>query len=95
VKLFTCGQGRKGGSLPGPLAHPCGRAAKALDDAGHTYELETVGGYRLLPWTRRGERDEIRRLTGQEDVPVLVLDTQAVLHGTGAIVRWAKDNPKA
>lgn len=93
--LYTCGQTKKGGGLPGPLAHPCGRAAKALDDAGHDYELRVAGGYRMLPWTRRGQRDEIRRLSGQEDVPVLVLGDQQVVSGSGAIVRWARANPPA
>ena len=45
--LYTCGQKTSHGGL----GHPCGRAGNALDDAGHTYELKTVGGYRLAPWT--------------------------------------------
>jgi hypothetical protein len=36
--LYTCGQ-----KTHGPrLMHPCAAAGKALDDAGHTYELPTV-----------------------------------------------------
>jgi hypothetical protein len=42
--LYTCTDGKALGGLPAPVAHPCGRAAKALDDAGHTYELKTVNG---------------------------------------------------
>ena len=45
--LYTCGFKKTAGDLPAAIAHPCGRAAKALDDAGHDYELKTVGGYRL------------------------------------------------
>ena len=93
MKLYTCAQRTRGGSLPGPLGHPCGRAAKALDDAGHSYEIETVGGYKVLPWTRRGRRDEIRRLTGQEDVPVLVVGPAEVVQGTSAIIDWAGAHP--
>ena len=90
MKLYSCGQKGRGGSLPGPIAHPCGRAKKALDEAGLTYELETVKGYRRLPWTRKGdERAEIRRLSGQEDVPILVLDDGTTISGSGAIVDWA------
>lgn len=70
--------------------HPCARAAKALDDAGVDYELEVVGGYKALPWTRRGQRDEIQRLTGQSDVPVLVGDDGLVVAGSGEIVAWAR-----
>ena len=82
-----------GGSLPGPLAHPCGRAAKALDDAGLEYQLEVVGSYRLMPWTwpgRARERAEVRRLSGQDDVPILALDDGEVIAGSSSIVRYAR-----
>ena len=86
MKLYTCGQREHAAAL----GHPCGRAAKALRDAGHEFEIEEVEGYRLMPWTRRGKRDEIRDLSGQENVPVLVLDDGEVVAGSGSIVRWAK-----
>jgi glutathione S-transferase len=89
MKLYTCGQGDHAAGF----GHPCGRAAKALRDAGHTVELETVEGYRLLPWTRTGKRDAIREISGQENVPVLVLDDGEVISGSGTIVRWAKAHP--
>ena len=91
--LYTCAAKKVGGSMPEPLAHPCGKAAKALDDAGHTYDLETVGGFKALGFTRRGKRDEIRRLSGQEDVPLLVLDDGEVVTGNQAIVDWARAHP--
>jgi len=96
--LYTCGAKKQGGALPGPLAHPCGRAAKALDDAGHDYELQTVGGYRMLPWTwrtRSRDRAEIKRLSGQEQVPILVLDDSEVISGSGEIAEWAAQNQPA
>lgn len=69
---------------------------KALDDAGIDYELEVVPGYRLLPWTRGGDaRKEIRELTGQDNVPVLVLDDGSTVVGSGDIKRWAGQNPAA
>lgn len=89
MRLYTCPARTIGGTVP-VITHPCGKAAKALDDAGHTYEVEVVGGFKALPITRRGKRDEIRRLTGQEDVPVLVLDDGTAIAGTGKIVAWAK-----
>jgi glutathione S-transferase len=89
--LYTCGQK----DHQARLGHPCGRAAKALRDAGHEFEIETVDGYRLLPWTRRGKRDKIRELSGQEDVPVLVTGDGEVVSGTGTIVAWAKAHPVA
>lgn len=89
MQLYTCGQADHAAAF----GHPCGRAAKALRDAGHTIEITKVEGYRLLPWTRRGKRDAIRELSGQEDVPVLVTEGGEVVSGTGAIMRWANANP--
>ena len=91
VKLYTCGQTSKGASLPQPIAHACGRAIKALDEAGVDYEVEVVSGYRLLPWTRWGDaRKKIRDLTGQDNVPVLQLADGTAIAGSGSIVDWAK-----
>jgi glutathione S-transferase len=88
--LYTCGQRKNGPAF----LHPCSRAAGALDDAGYDYEIKTVGGYRMLPWTRRGDtRAEIEELTGQSDVPVLVLDDGETIAGSGRIADWAKANP--
>jgi glutathione S-transferase len=81
--------------LPGPIAHPCGKAAKALDDAGHTYECKQVKGGTFKFWTwpsRARDRAEIEQLSGQRSVPILVLDDGAVVTGSGAIVRWAKEH---
>ena len=89
MKLYTCGQTDHGAGF----GHPCGRAARALREAGYEIDIEVVGGYRLMPWTRRGKRDEIRELSGQEDVPVLVADDGKVVSGTGTIIAWAKEHP--
>jgi glutathione S-transferase len=51
--------------------------------------VKTVGGFKAIPLSRRGKRDEIISLTGQQDVPVLVLDDGTVLQGTNVIVEWA------
>lgn len=91
MKLYTCGKTDGGAAL----GHPCARAARALREAGYEFEIEVVGGYRLLPWTRRGKRDAIRALSGQEDVPVLVTGTGEVVSGSGSIVRWAVAHPAA
>jgi hypothetical protein len=55
--LYTCTDGTAFGGLPGPLAHPCGRAAKALDDAGHRYERKddgevVTGSGAIAQWAR-------------------------------------------
>jgi len=96
--LYTCSLEKTGGGLPGPLAHPCGRAAKALDDAGHGYEIKTVKGGSLRPWTwpsRARDRAEVEQLSGQRAVPILVLDDGGVISGTGEIVGWAHAHPAA
>ncbi len=94
--LYTCTDGKAFGGLPGPIAHPCGKAAKALDDSGHVYEHRQVKGGSLKLWTwpsRARDRAEIEKLSGQRAVPILVLDDGAVITGSGGIVEWARENP--
>jgi glutathione S-transferase len=94
--LYTCAARTHGANAP-IVKHPCGVAAQALDKSGHTYTVKVVGGFKNLPLSRRGKREEIRALTGQEDVPVLVLDDGTTVEGTSAIVEWASshDGPPA
>lgn len=90
--LYTCGQKTMG---PG-FAHPCAKAGKALDAAGYEYEIKTVGGYRLAAWTwgsRGADREEVKRLSGTNEVPILVLDNDEVISGSGAIAEWAREHP--
>jgi glutathione S-transferase len=57
-----------------------------------------VRGGKFKLWTlpkRASDRAEIERLTGQRDVPVLVLDDKSVLTGSGAIVAWARERASA
>jgi glutathione S-transferase len=94
VILYTCGQKKRGPAL----VHPCAKAAKALDAAGFQYELRTVGSYRLMPWTwghREDDRAEVRKLSGQNLVPILVLDDGEVVSGSGTIASWAGEHPAA
>jgi glutathione S-transferase len=96
--LYTCEDGKAFGGLPAPIAHPCGRAAKALDDAGHSYELKKVKGGTLKLWTwpaRGRDRAEIEKLSGQRGVPILVLDDATVVTGSGEIVTWAREHAPA
>ncbi len=101
VVLYTCTDGKSLGELPGPLdalAHPCGKAAVALDKAGHGYELKKVKGGALKLWTlpsRAKDRAEIEELSGQRAVPILVLDDGAVIAGSGEIVKWARETAPA
>ena len=79
-----------------PAVHPCGKAAKALDDAGHSYEWKRVNGGTLKFWTwpnRARDRAEVEQLSGQRSVPILVLDDDDVVVGSAAIVSWAQSHP--
>jgi hypothetical protein len=90
VVLYTCESGKTA-----PIAHPCGKAAKALDDAGHSYDCQQVKGGTLKLWTwptRARDRAEIERLSGQRSVPILVLAGGEVINGSGNIVRWAREH---
>jgi glutathione S-transferase len=96
VVLYTCTDGKALGGLPAPIAHPCGRAARALDDAGHSYEWKKVKGGTLKLWTlptRARDRAEVEQLSGQRAVPILVLDDGEIVTGSAAIVSWARQNP--
>jgi glutathione S-transferase len=88
VILYTCPARTHGANAP-LIKHPCGVAAQALDDAGHSYEVKVDGGFKNVPLSRRGKRGEILALSGQEDVPILVLDDGTTINGSGPIVAWA------
>ncbi len=59
---------------------PCGKAARALKEAGVEFETERVAG-------RKSKRPEIVELTGQKRVPVLV-DGDQVIHDSKRIVEY-------
>jgi glutathione S-transferase len=47
-----------------------------------------------LTWgTRNADREEVKQLSGTNEVPILVLDDGEVISGSGAIARWAKEHP--
>ena len=97
MTLYTCGAKTHLAGI-GPVGHPCGRAGKALEQAGYSYELKVVGGYKNVPWTwrtRDRDRAEVERLSGKKDVPILVLDDGEVIAGSGTIVDWANEHPSA
>ena len=51
-----------------------------------------------MPWTwpsRARDRAEIERLSGQRAVPILVVDDDTVISGSGTIAAWARDTPPA
>ena len=74
-----------------PEGHPCRIAHRALKDAGHDPDVVKVYGLGQLPDFTTG-RKEVKRLTGESWVPVLVLDDGEVIQGSQKIVDWARDH---
>jgi hypothetical protein len=74
-----------------PGAHPCKRAHDALKDAGYSPRVVRTYGFAGLPDVTRGRR-EVKRLTGESFVPVLVLDDGGVIKDSSNIVAWARAN---
>jgi glutaredoxin len=75
-----------------PGAHPCKRAYDALIDAGHSPDVVKTYGFGQLPDVTTG-RKEVKRLTGQSFVPVLVVGQREVITGSKNIIAWARENP--
>jgi hypothetical protein len=94
VKLYVCyGTWTAGKPLH---AHPCGEAHKAVVDAGHKPDVIRSYGLGLLPGAindlTQGRR-EVKELTGNYWVPVLVLDDGTVIQGSKKVIAWARANP--
>ena len=93
MKLYVCWGTWK--PAPRPGGHPCGRAYHALVDAGYQPEVVKSYGLGLLPdaLNKTAGRQEVKRLTGNQWVPVLVSDNEVVIQGSREIENWAKANP--
>ena len=90
MKLYVCwGTFRS----PRPGGHPCRNAHEALLEAGCDPEVERVYGLGVLGDTLNPTRAKIRKLTGQNLVPVLVTDEDEVIQESHKIIAWAKANP--
>lgn len=98
MKLYVCWGTfpvpwpRRGASWR-PAAHPCKRAYDALVEAGYRPEVVRTYGFGFLPDITPGRR-EVRRLTGQSYVPVLILENGESVAESGNIVRWAAEHPR-
>lgn len=90
LTLYTCDLDRGG-----PRFHPCRRVHEALDAAGHSYETVVFDRNRPFGLLTGGKRPKLKEISGQEKLPVLVLDDGRVISGSGAIIGWAKDTPPA
>jgi hypothetical protein len=95
MKLYICWGTFK--PAPRPGGHPCGNAHEALTEAGYEPEVIRSYGLGILPgWLNpTSGRREVKRLTGNYWVPVLVTDDGTVIQGSREIMDWAKANPAA
>jgi Glutathione S-transferase, N-terminal domain len=82
-------------AAPRPGGHPCGNAYRALTEAGYEPEVIKSYGLAVLPefMNRTRGRQEVKKLTGQLEVPVLVTDTGEVVRESKDIVAWANAHP--
>ncbi len=79
------------GTLGPAKRHPCAKAHKALVAAGH--EPRVVRTYGCYGTDRFfSGRREIKRLTGNYEVPTLVLDDGSLIDGSDTIAAWAAAN---
>jgi glutathione S-transferase len=91
LKLYVC-YGTFGSPRPG--GHPCGNAYRALQEAGHDPEVKKAYGLGLLPdFLNTRTRKEVKKLTGNSFVPVLVTDDGEVVSDSKNIVAWAEAHP--
>jgi glutathione S-transferase-like protein len=94
MKLYICH-----GTFPMPIrpgGHPCRNAYEALREAGHEPELIKSRGLAILPdgvFNRTDGRQEVKRLTGDTMVPVLVTDDGEVVKDSKRIIEWAREHP--
>jgi Glutathione S-transferase, N-terminal domain len=95
MKLYVCYGTWK--PAPRPGGHPCGTAYHALKDAGYEPEVIRSYGLGMLPeaLNRTSGRQEVKRLTGNQWVPVLVADDDTVVQGSREIADWATAHPAA
>jgi len=94
MKLYVCYGTWK--PAPRPGGHPCGTAYEALKDAGYDPEVKRAHGLGALPGFLNNMtpgRREVKRLTGNYWVPVLVKDDGSVIQGSREIAEWARGNP--
>jgi glutaredoxin len=92
LTLYTCHVGRGGPSF---VPHGCRRAHQALDEAEIEYESVVFGKGRPRALGTTGKRSELKRISGQEQLPVLALPDGTTVIREAAIVAWAAERKPA
>ncbi len=76
----------------GPKIHPCRRASEALEHAGIEVERVVFDKNRPLGLFTKGKRPELKKLSGQEKLPVLQLADGTTIAPSSAIIKWAREH---
>ena len=98
MKLYVC-WGTWKGRTPWPFrraeSHPCGVADEALKKAGYAPDVVRCLGWEALPrlFNLTPGRRQVKELTGEVTVPVLVTDDGEVVTGSSEIAAWASRTP--
>jgi glutathione S-transferase len=87
--LYVC-HGDEGG----PRIHPCRRVQEALNAAGIPYTKVVAGHGSPIPFLRKGSRDELVEVTGQDKLPAMKLPDGTVLTHSKAILQWVAEQPQ-
>ena len=90
IVLYTCHLDRGG-----PPFHPCKRCHDALEEAGHEYRTEVFARNRPFGLATKGRRPELKKMSGQEKLPVMKLADGTVISGSNEIIKWVRENAPA
>jgi hypothetical protein len=90
VKLYVCWGTFQ---VPAVRSHPCRDAFDALQEAGYEPDIVKTYGFGGLPDALNMTRREVKRLTGQSWVPVLLTDDGTAILESKRIAAWAAAHP--
>lgn len=79
----------------GPPPHACKRSQRALRDAGHDFEKVVFAKGIPFGLFTKGRRPQLKEMSGQEQLPVLMLPDGSTVNGSSKIIAWAKANAPA
>jgi hypothetical protein len=88
MKLYICW------STDGSDHHDCAKVSRALEAAGHEFDLVKAKGSQFLPkFLQFKVRKEVFALTGSYFVPVLLLGDGTAINKPDEIIAWAQNHP--
>jgi Glutathione S-transferase, N-terminal domain len=79
----------------GPPGHPCRSAQRTLREEGHEFEKVVYGRGHPFGLFTKGRRPALKKLSGQEKLPVLELEDGTTINGGSNIIAWARENAPA